>query len=188
MFAYVIAAMLLMQSQTPIEAPVQPRTEQFGAWSVRLRVDPMTDNVSIGGYLGTSADNIAIACAKDFPDSTLVIWRSRTRFRETGFIPRAPGEFIAAGMPVGSTAYRFDQDEPVTTASTVREGYTAEVGSPAVVVAMMARIATASRFVLMDRVNEPHVAVFNLVPADTVRMLRRLDEVCGTTYSSASPS
>lgn len=185
MLAYALAAMMLnLSHQQPVEPPIQNQTERFGTWEVKLRVDPVTDEVSVGGYLGNAAENVAIACAKDAPESTLIFWRSTTRFRQSGYIPRTGAEAILAGMPVGSTTYRFDQDAPVTVQTSVLQDFSSRFNAVSIK-NLASRISTGSRLVLRDQHNETHTAVFNLVPADTIRMLRRLDEICGTDYSSS---
>lgn len=182
MIAYALAVLMIAQSQSQSRgAQPAPQRERFGAWEVLYRVDPITDDTSYTAYIGTAADNFAIACAKDAPDSAIILWRSTTRFREVPYTPQASGEFGFSRWPSSSAIYRFDQDEPVTVHS---------LGRPetkfnfAQVEYMTARIATASRLVLRDGHNQAHTVTFNLVPADTVRMLHRLNEVCGTTLSA----
>lgn len=187
MLAYAIAAAMMLQSQPrPAERPEPPQRERFGAWDVRITVDPVTDDVSIGAYLGTPTDNLTIACAKDAPDSTLVLWRSTTRFRETPYMPQNGDEVRFYRWPSGSVTYRFDQDAPVIANSIGRQD-TGFSFAQAGIGGITGRIATASRLVLRDRVNEAHTVVFNLVPADTLRALERLNEVCGTTLGTLLP-
>lgn len=186
MLVYALATILFTPlNPPPAQRADPPQSQRFGAWEVRTRVDAITDEVSIGAYLGTPADNLAIACAQDSPDSTVVLWRSTTRFRQTGYIPRTGQDARMYGWPVGSTTYRFDQDPPVDAWIFGRQDYSSGFG-PADIQGITRRIATSSRMVLRDRLFETHTASFNLVPADTVRMLQRLDEVCGTNLSALS--
>lgn len=182
MMIYALATILLVQaSPASAQRTDAPQSQRFGAWEVRVRVDPVTDEVSIGAYLGTPADNFAIACAKDAPDSTAVLWRSTTRFRETRYVPRTGAEARLLGWPVGGTTYRFDQDPPVEAWIFGRQDYSSEFARTDIE-NITSRIGTSTRMVLRDRLYETHTAVFDLVPADTIRMLQRLDAVCGTQF------
>ena len=184
MLIYALAAILFTPSNPqPAEQANPPQSQRFGAWEVRTRVDAITDEVSIGAYLGTPADNLAIGCAKDAPDSTVVLWRSSTRFRETAYVPRAGEDVRLWGWPAGSTTYRFDQDPPVVAWIMGRQDNSSRFGLTDIQ-AITRRIGTSRRLVLRDRLYETHTATFDLIPADTVRVLRRLDEVCGTTHSA----
>lgn len=186
MIAYAIAAAMMLQSQPQsAERTGPPLQERFGAWNVRVTVDPVTDNVSIGAYLGTPADNLTIACAKDFPDSVIVVWRSTTRFRQTGYIPKAGEDVRLYRWPVSMATYRMDQDTPIDATIFQRQDARLELG-PTDVASITSRIGTTTRLVLRDRLFESHTVVFDLVPADTMRALRRLDEVCGSSLGTPS--
>lgn len=172
MLAYAISAALLVQvphQQRPTASPPPP--ERIGAWELRVSVDPVTDEVDIGAYLGTTAEQVVIACGKGYPDSTVVVWRSNRAFRESA----------VGRVPVAHITYRFDQDAPVATLSRLRDNYRVDF-DVADLPRITGRIGSSTRLVLRDRLDTAHTVVFNLVPADTQRALQRLNDVCGTKF------
>lgn len=183
MLPYLFAATLL-GALAPPEAPsLQSSSERIGVWDVRMRVDPVTDYVSIGAYMGTLQDNFAIVCGPGNPRTVRVVWRSRTRFREGRSIPLRPNGPSAYGAYVGYTAYRFDQDEAVTVPTGIDASFNSYFFGDDID-QITRRIATSTRFVLRDDLNLSHTVIFDLEPADTLRVLQRLDAVCGTSFSS----
>ncbi|RYG88896.1 MAG: hypothetical protein EON59_02930 [Alphaproteobacteria bacterium] len=183
MIPLMFAAALSLSQTQPAQSLAQPSSERIGGWEIRTRVDVITDEVSVATYFGNLTEGIAVACFADSPASTSFHWISATHFLQTALVPRNGDEWGAAGMPVGSTTFRFDQEAPVSDYTTVLDGRTTRFFKAASET-IAARIASSSRLTLRDDVNRSHVAVFELVPADTRAMLRRLDAVCGTSLVS----
>ena len=175
MLAYAISTALLVQAPSQQPNPAPPPPERIGAWEIRVSVDPVTDEVDIGAYLGTTAEQFVIACGKGYPDSTVVVWRSSRAFRESA----------VGRVPVAHITYRFDQDAPVATLARLRDNYRVDF-DVADLPRITDRIGSSTRLVLRDRLETAHTVVLDLVPADTERALQRLNEVCGTRLGVAA--
>lgn len=172
MLAYAIAAAIVLNLDHAGLVQSRPTPQEFiGAWDVRVYTDPLTDAVTISAYLGTPADNLVIACSADAPDSTTLFRRSTTPFHQSRLGMRR----------YGGIQYRFDRDETELTHTSVIDRYSSQV-SATVVETFVRRAALGERLVLRDALNEGHTAIFELKPQDTLSMLRRLDEVCGTSF------
>lgn len=184
MLTHAITAILLAATTAAQQTPtVQPANEQIGVWDVRVQTDPVTDAISMGAYLGTPRDNVALICQQDRPGFAMLVWRSTTPFEQGRFIPRTADELGAYGARVGYTTYRLDQDEAVRVPTHIDRSFRSDFYQNDIQ-PFTHRMATSTRLVLRDDLNHAHTVVFELNPADTLRMLQRLDAVCGTRFSA----
>lgn len=145
-------------------SPTQAAT--YGAWTVEVQKDPITDTVKAIASLPGEAGSLIIKCDAPGPGSLYV------RFVSNGYL----GGY-AGGQRFDALTYRVDEDVPVTSEWVYYKSIVTAVHEERRA-ALIQRLKTAKRFSLRATTFENEVVNASFELSSVAQAISATDEVC----------